>query len=263
MTNDFSADLETPVSAFLKLAPLQPIFLLESVEKSETIGRYSFIGILPQKFFILEDAAQCNGYFDALEQQLQSLPAKENGRLSSGLVGFLSYPICSLLHPKLNVKRSSEPLAGFVLPSAILAFDHLKNRIYLHSILSENEQDSLAKEIRVSLRNVLPLPKFGLSSEPKSNIAQADFYGMVQRAREFIASGDIYQVVLSMQFDGETEAHPFHMYRALRMINPSPYMFYLNFQDQFQFFGSSPETLVRTEGSKVLLRPIAGTRPRG
>jgi len=85
---------------------------------------------------------------------------------------------------------------------------------------------------------------------------------MVERAREFIAAGDIYQVVLSMQFEGESEAHPFQMYRALRMINPSPYMFYLNFQDRFQFFGSSPETMVRTEGSKIVLRPIAGTRPR-
>src|SRR5262249_16966050 len=80
---------------------------------------------------------------------------------------------------------------------------------------------------------------------------------------EYIAAGDIFQVVLSMQFEGETEAHPFQMYRALRMINPSPYMFYLNFNDHFQFFGSSPETLVRTDKNKVILRPIAGTRSRG
>jgi anthranilate synthase component 1 len=86
---------------------------------------------------------------------------------------------------------------------------------------------------------------------------------MVERAREHIAAGDIYQVVLSMKFDGESEADPFQMYRALRMINPSPYMFYLNFQDRFQFFGSSPETMVRTERSRILLRPIAGTRRRG
>ena len=85
---------------------------------------------------------------------------------------------------------------------------------------------------------------------------------MVEKARDHIAAGDIFQVVLSMQFDGETEADPFQMYRALRMINPSPYMFYLNFRKQFQFFGSSPETLVRTEGHKVILRPIAGTMPR-
>ena len=86
---------------------------------------------------------------------------------------------------------------------------------------------------------------------------------MVQQAKEHIAAGDIYQVVLSMRFEGESEADPFQMYRALRMINPSPYMFYLNFQDRFQFFGSSPETMVRTERSRILLRPIAGTRRRG
>lgn len=263
MTNEFAADLETPVSAFLKLGALKPVFLLESVEKNETLGRYSFIGILPKQFFVLEEPSEASSYFQLLEQQIQSLPIKENGRLSSGLIGFLSYPVSSLLHPKLKVKRSGDPLAGFVLPSAILTFDHLKNRIHFHSILNEQEQISLAQEIRACLRALLPLPRSGRSSEPKSNLSHSEFCAMVERAKEFIAAGDIYQVVLSTQFEGESEADPFQMYRALRMINPSPYMFYLNFQDRFQFFGSSPETMVRTEGSKILLRPIAGTRPRG
>ena len=263
MSTEFAADLETPVSAFLKLEPFQPLFLLESVEKNETVGRYSFIGILPQQFFVLEDPLNADAYFESLQQQIRSLPAKQNGRLSSGLVGFFSYPICSLLHPKLNVKRSDEPLAAFVLPTAILSFDHLKNRIYLHSILADDEEKKLAHDIRSSLKLVLPLPKSGKSSEPMSRVSRDQFCSMVDRARELIAAGDIYQVVLSMQFEGESDANPFQMYRALRMINPSPYMFYLNFRDRFQFFGSSPETMVRSEGSKVLLRPIAGTRKRG
>ncbi len=107
------------------------------------------------------------------------------------------------------------------------------------------------------------MPRSGSSSEPVANVSKKEFESMVERARAFIAAGDIYQVVLSMQYDGESEADPFQMYRALRMINPSPYMFYLNFQDRFQFFGSSPETMVRTERSRILLRPIAGTRKRG
>ncbi len=263
MSNEFAADLETPVSAFLKLGPLQPVFLLESVEKNETLGRYSFIGILPKEYFVLEEPSEASSYFQLLEQQILSLPTKENGRLTSGLIGFLSYPISSLLHPKLKVKRSNDPLAGFVLPSAILSFDHLKNRIHLNSILNEQEQTKLSQEIRTCLRGLLPLPRAGKSSEPKSNLSHSEFCAMVERAKEYIAAGDIYQVVLSTQFEGESEADPFQMYRALRMINPSPYMFYLNFQDRFQFFGSSPETMVRTEGSKILLRPIAGTRPRG
>jgi len=262
MRNEFAADLETPVSAFLKLTPLQPSFLLESVEKNETMGRYSFIGILPSQYFVLEEPTQLDSFFQTLEAQIQILPQKENGRLSSGLIGFLSYPLSSLLHPKLHFKRSADPLAGFVLPSAILCFDHLKNKIYLNSLLGENEEQDLAKQIRSCLRAVLPLPASGKSSEPKSNLTHNEFCSMADRAREFIAAGDIYQVVLSMQFEGETEAHPFQMYRTLRMINPSPYMFYLNFQDRFQFFGSSPETMVRTEGPKIILRPIAGTRPR-
>ncbi|HEY7162068.1 MAG TPA: anthranilate synthase component I family protein [Acidobacteriota bacterium] len=95
-------------------------------------------------------------------------------------------------------------------------------------------------------------------------MSEAEFGSMVERAKEYIAAGEIYQVVLSMEFQGETEVHPFQMYRALRMINPSPYMFYFNFRDEFQFFGSSPETMVRSDANKrILLRPIAGTRPRG
>jgi anthranilate synthase component 1 len=263
MRIEFAADLETPVSAFLKLAPFQPVFLLESVEKNETMGRFSFIGILPAEYFTLNDPTQLDPYFQILEAKIQSLPQKENGRLFSGMIGFLSYPLSSLLHPKIRFRRADEPLAGFVLPSAILCFDHLKNKIYLNSILPENEEQRLARELRSALRSMLQLTPSGKSSEPKCNMSYREFCAMVDRARELIAAGEIYQVVLSMQFDGETDAHPFQMYRALRMINPSPYMFYLNFHDTFQFFGSSPETMVRTEGSKIILRPIAGTRPRG
>jgi anthranilate synthase component 1 len=263
MSNELAADLETPVSAFLKLAPLKPVFLLESVEKNETLGRYSFIGILPKQYLVLENPTDADSFFASLQRQLAKLPDRRNGRLTAGFVGFLSYPLSALLHPKLHIRRSGEPFAGFVLPSAILCFDHLKNRIHVNSILEEEDQKRLCTEIRTCLQTILPLPRHGRSSEPRANLSKNEFCSMVNQAGEFIAAGDIYQVVLSMQFAGESEADPFQMYRALRMINPSPYMFYLNFQDRFQFFGSSPETMVRAEGSGLLLRPIAGTRPRG
>jgi anthranilate synthase component 1 len=265
MTSDFefAADLETPVSAFLKLTPLDPVFLLESVDKNETIGRYSFIGILPNQFFVLEKPDASSAFFASLSECLRELKPGAATRLSTGLVGFFSYHAAALLHPKLQMKPSPYPLAAFVLPSAILAFDHFNHRVLLSSILPEAEQFDLAKQIRACLlQTIVPLPCSGKSSEPHSNLSTNEFCKLVERAHEYVAAGDIFQVVLSMQFQGESLAHPFQMYRALRMINPSPYMFFFNFKNQFQFFGSSPETMVRTEGKKVILRPIAGTRRR-
>jgi len=259
---EFAADLETPVSAFLKLTPLEPVFLLESVERNETVGRYSFLGIGPRKYFILNTGDDCALFFNEIEQTLKTISAEDRIRLASGLVGFFSYHLCSFLQPKIPAKHSDCPLAGFVLPSAILIFDHLKRRISFSSILPEAEQTSLIKEIRTCLQTIVRIPRSGKSTTPRANLSKNEFCAMVEKARDYIAAGDIFQVVLSMQFDGETEADPFQMYRALRMINPSPYMFYLNFRKEFQFFGSSPETLVRTEGHKLILRPIAGTMPR-
>jgi anthranilate synthase component 1 len=264
---EFAADLETPVSAFLKLAPLNPVFLLESVERNETIGRYSFIGILPSRFFVLNQPSEGNDFFSSIEQFLKTNGRQSDLRLASGLVGFISFHASGFLLPKMNMKPSPFPLAAFVLPSAVLVFDHVKRKMMLSSILSKTEERDLVQQILTSLQTIVPLPRAGKSSEPVSKMSKAEFCKMVERAREYIVAGDIFQVVLSMQFEGESRAHPFQMYRALRMINPSPYMFYFNFQNQFQFFGSSPETLVRTEKvdgvNKVILRPIAGTRRRG
>lgn len=266
-TVEFAADLETPVSAFLKLAPLDPVFLLESAERNETVGRYSFIGILPKQFYVLNEPTDHVRFFEMLVKGISGLSAEPETRFSAGLVGFLSYHLAALLHPKLQPKTTGFPLAGFVQPSAILTFDHLKRRLILSSVLPETEQHDLAKQIRLCLQNPLSLPASGKASEPVSSISRTQFCDMVDRAKESIRCGDIYQVVLSMPFEGQSSAHPFTLYRALRMINPSPYMFYFNFRNEFQFFGSSPETMVRTErsnGSKrIVLRPIAGTRKRG
>ncbi len=261
--HEFAADLETPVSAYLKLRPLEPVFLLESVERNETVGRYSFIGVLPKQYVVLNGPGHAETFFRSLADILQQIHVEDGLRFSAGLVGFFSYHMAAFLHPKIPARPTAFPLAGFVQPSAILVFDHLKRKILLTSILSESEQAALARQIRTCLQTIVPLPRSGASSNPIGNITKEDFCSRVERAREYIASGDIFQVVLSMQFEGESKADPFQMYRALRMINPSPYMFYFNYRNEFQFFGSSPETMVRTDSGKVQLRPIAGTRPRG
>ncbi len=260
---EFAADLDTPVSAFLKLAPLQPVFLLESAEKNETVGRYSFIGILPRQYFVLEKAEKAGEFFSALDDVRRSLPAWPWSRFGMGLVGFFSYPVAALLHPKVSIRQTGgEPLAAFVLPSAIVIFDHLKRTISFASLLTGSEEQALAADLRRCMKSAPVLPRSGRSSEPEPNLSANDFGDRVTRALEYIRAGDIFQVVLSVKFQGRTDADPFQMYRALRMINPSPYLFYLNFAGVC-FFGSSPETMVRTAGAKVVLRPIAGTRPRG
>ena len=262
ISHQFAADLETPVSAFLKLTPLQPIFLLESVERNEAVGRFSFLGILPKEHLIWNTDQEANTFFQQVTESVSKLHVDQNCPLSSGLIGFISYHAAARLHPKLPLKPTRFPLAGFVLPGAILTFDHVKRRITLSSCLSSNEEAILANEIKTCLDRPCGCRNQENQQFRTSRTSNTEFCNQVSRILKHIHDGDIYQVVLSMQFEGETEAHPFQMYRALRMINPSPYMFYLNFQDRFQFFGSSPETMVRTEGSKIVLRPIAGTRPR-
>lgn len=264
MKIELAADLETPVSAFLKLAPLEPVFLLESVEQNEKIGRYSFVGILPRKYFVLQQSENPESFFADISQCLDRLPLNGNMRLSSGLVGFFSYHACEFLHPKISKKPTQEPIAAFVLPTAVLIFDHFTHKILLTSILSEPELQDLSHQIRGCLRKSISVDLYGKSSEPRSNLTEREFSDLVDRAKQYIAAGDIFQAVLSMEFRGESDSHPFQMYRALRMINPSPYMFYFNFRNEFQFLGSSPETMVRIDGNqRALLRPIAGTRPRG
>jgi anthranilate synthase component 1 len=266
--HQFAADLETPVSAFLKLLPLNPLFLLESVERNETVGRFSFLGILPKKYILWSPSETATEFFGNLAQCLSELEIVDHSPLDSGLVGFISYHAASYLHPKLTPKKTRYPLAGFVVPSAILTFDHVKRKISLTSNLVHDEEQSLAQEIKTCLQSSVRLPRYGKSTIPASVTSKNDFCNQVSRVLKYIHDGDIFQAVLSMQFEGRSDADPFQMYRALRMINPSPYMFYLNFQDRFQFFGSSPETMVRTEKrpdgrTRIVVRPIAGTRPRG
>ncbi|RMG48964.1 MAG: anthranilate synthase component I [Acidobacteria bacterium] len=272
------ADLETPVSAFLKLLPLRPVFLLESVEGGEILGRYSFIGLRP--LLRLEVSADHTlvvdgesrhrlsaNPFSILREVLQRLNGPspdELPRFSGGLVGYVGYDMIRFIERLPDVAREAMPfpLAAFCLPSVILAFDHLQRKISLIGSLRERDDDGLIDRIQRLLESSVPSWPAQASSPPRPNRSREQFVKQVERAKAYIAAGDIFQVVLSIRFEGETEAHPFQVYRALRMINPSPYMYYLDF-GAYQIVGSSPESLVRLENGRAMLRPIAGTRPRG
>lgn len=273
------ADLETPVSAFLKLLPLRPVFLLESVEGGEILGRYSFIGLRPllllevfaDRTLIVEGESRqwlSENPFLILKKILHRLngspSSDELPRFSGGLVGYAGYDMVRFIERLPNVTQETMPfpLAAFCLPSVILAFDHLQRKISLIGARRELEGDRLIAQIQQFLKSSVPSWPAQASSPPRPNRSREQFVEQVERAKAYIAAGDIFQVVLSIRFEGETDAHPFQVYRALRTINPSPYMYYLDF-GPYQIVGSSPESLVRLENGRAMLRPIAGTRPRG
>jgi anthranilate synthase component 1 len=274
---DITADLDTPVSAYLKLAPFRPRFLLESVEGGR-LGRHSFIGfgdglelrlmshefrINGESFRLDESPAATLG---ACRRALEIAPRlrPELPGFSGGLVGFAGFDLAHrLLEVRRNGTRAPEPLAAFVATSSLLVFDHLTRRAALLTDGTEADRLRLRRDLLAALRAPLAAPReSGGHAEPRPSLDRAGFFERVERARDYIASGDVYQVVLSVRFSGECDLDPFQVYRALRLLNPSPYMYYLDLGD-LQVVGSSPEALARLQGRQACLRPIAGTRPRG
>ena len=272
---EIAADLDTPVSAFLKLRELDPVFLLESVAGGERVGRYSFIGIGRRHEVTLEaDALTVDGSargitgdpLVALEQWLTGLQlsAPELRRAPAGLVGYVGYDAAAWFErlPAAGSPPLPLPTAAFVVPRALLAFDHVRSTLTCHP-LAPGEDPALQREIEDALRtNAASPPGAGASGEPAASLSRAEFVGAVERAQEHIRAGDAYQIVLSVRFSGETAADPFAVYRALRLLNPSPYLYYVR-AGGAEVVGSSPEALARLQGRRALLRPIAGTRPRG
>lgn len=293
------ADLETPVSAFLKLRGEGPAFLLESIEGGERLARYSFIGTDPIALLTLKDglASTVRGddryvaaYLDPLVPLADLVatyrtPAEHDlplPRFSGGAVGYLSYEAVRAFEPRVPAAPGPGlglPDGAWMLTDSLLVFDHLARTIKAVSHVVLDPERTLAEayaraEARIDelierIRGVQPpMPRGGeLSPVPaeerqEPNTSRARYLEIVERAREYIAAGDIFQVVLSQRVDVESAVHPFSIYRALRTINPSPYMFYLDFVD-YQIVGASPELLVRLEGNVVANHPIAGTRPRG
>ena len=278
---DIAADLDTPVSAYLKLRDLKPRFLLESVEGGERLARYSFLGFGEALELRMDaDALYTNDksearpvdkqqYLDALRRALAVAPRPgpqvEGLPFAGGLVGVSGYDVVRLFErlPHATKPQRDIPDAAFVAPASLLIFDHLTRRVALLHDGPEMERQALRKEVISRLRGPVPNGSGPVEiGTAKTSFSEAEFSERVEACKEYIASGDIYQIVISVLFRGRTDVAPFEVYRALRLLNPSPYMFFFEFGD-LKVVGSSPEALVKLNGTTASLRPIAGTLPRG
>ncbi len=277
---EIMADLETPVSAYLKVARGDYSFLLESVEGGEQLARYSFIGTEPA----LVLRTETNNAVDPLpliEKELARFRlATDSGlpRFHGGMVGYLGYEVARYFEelPSPQPDPLGLPESVFMLADTLLIFDHLTHKIKVVSHAHVNGDVEAAYRNATNKIDVLvarlrqPIsPQYHLSSSHEqslvpasSNLSRTEFEERVRRAKEYICAGDIIQVVLSQRLARPTTASPFTLYRALRSLNPSPYMYYLKMGD-CHIVGASPELLVRVEGGIVSNHPIAGTRPRG
>ncbi len=278
------ADLETPVSAYLKLAQdKKNSFLLESVEGGETLGRYSFIGMEPDLVWTHKIGDE-----EKPLEKLRTLVAQSRIDLidpelppmgSSGLFGYMGYGMVRLIEniPDENPDPIGIPDCLMIRPTIMVVFDNVKSRLWIVTTVRETSGDAgalydaaSARVNRVLDRLYDPLPAnilhgntaLTLPLAVESSVTKQDYLSMVAKADDYIRAGDIFQVVLGQSFSMPFDLPGFALYRSLRRTNPSPFLFYLNFGD-FQIVGSSPEILVRVRDNKVTIRPIAGTRRRG
>jgi anthranilate synthase component 1 len=297
---ELPADLETPVSVYLKLQDEGPSFLLESISGGEQVARYSFIGVRPRALLSVvgnrvvtrEDGRERTSVLSERDSPLDALkgvmaaftPVQLPGlpRFSGGAVGFLAYDAVRRFEhlPATTVDELGLPEAAFMLADTLVAFDHARQRLlvissaYMEGDVSTAYLRAVARidEIVARLRAPMPHPRFPAASGARpvvvSNFTQPQFEAVVRRAKDYIAAGDIFQVVLSQRLACETDVHPFSIYRSLRRLNPSPYMVFMRFPGglgapPLHVIAASPEMHVRLEDHKAELRPIAGTRPRG
>jgi anthranilate synthase component 1 len=298
VVREISADLETPASAYLKLRRSGPSFLLESVEGGERIARYSFIGVEPRCVYILRGRTlerRGNGSvqiltaeadsdpFRLLEEEMRklSIPAAPVSpvklpRFLGGLVGYMGFECVRYFEPRLDPLLHPSPLpeAVFLLADTIVAFDHVRNSMFLIAYPFDGEKEARRKlnTLEKRLRKPLAVESAPAAGSPapvdfQSNVGPERYEKMVRDAKEHIFAGDVFQVLPSQRLSRTTKAQPFDIYRALRRLNPSPYMFFFDFGtldgEPFYLAGSSPEVFVRLEGNRASLRPIAGTSPRG
>jgi anthranilate synthase component 1 len=278
---DIAADLDTPVSAYMKLKPFRPRFLLESVESGERLARYSFIGLGEAVTIELHpDRLTVNGKAEArpanaAEWQTMMRGALERAPLlkpqidgipfDGGLVGTTGYDVVRFFErlPPNRAERDGLPQAAYVAPESLLVFDHLTRRVALLHAGDERDRQALRTAVVKALRGGLDAPdRPGKFSPAEASMTQREHAASVVSAKAHIKAGDIYQIVLSVRFAGRTDLDPFQTYRGLRLLNPSPYMYFFELGD-LRVAGSSPEALVRLTGRTASLRPIAGTRPRG
>jgi len=271
---DIAADLHTPVSAFLRLADLEPRHLLESVEQGGQ-GRYSFIGFGKTSRVGVSEAGVAidgdlvstevlGGLRMALDAAFSTGPAISGQPFAGGLVGATAFDMVRHLYPLPPATHTrSVPLGVHMSTESQLVFDHFTRRIALLHAGSEGERAALRDEVIAALSGPVQVPwPTGRRQRPRPSLRKGEFVDRVRRVKRHISAGDVYQLVLSIRFAGESDLSPFAVYRALRLLNPSPYMYFLDFGD-LQMVGSSPEALVKLRGETAELRPIAGTRRRG
>ncbi|HSC29562.1 MAG TPA: anthranilate synthase component I [Vicinamibacterales bacterium] len=298
VVREILADLVTPVSAFLKIAEHSDYaFLFESVEGGERVARYSFLGKDP--FLVLRangrrTSVERSGTTTDLDEpfvpvlrrlmaEFRSPPVPGLPRFTGGAVGFIGYDASPVFEPALEAAwqraawiddAQAGEGAGFMLFDTVLAFDHVKHRILIIANARVTADEDLRALYQFACAKIQfverelerglsqPEPPAPVAPDVRSNVDKETFERAVLAIKEHIAAGDIYQAVLSQRFESRLTADPFTVYRALRHVNPSPYMYFIRMGD-LAIVGSSPEMLVRVEGRRVETHPIAGTRPRG
>ena len=276
------ADFLTPVSAFLKLEKDRPYaFLLESVEGGETVARYSFLGCDPFLITRYRKGQPSDEFMQNLRSTLRRFKSVTLPNLppfTGGAVGYFGYDMVRAIENIPDTGRDDLGIDDAVLMfyKTVLAFDHLRHQIHIISNLLVDESkepletqyakaEDEIRNIEALLRMPMEPPVSTPSQEEvqvRSNFEKNDYLNAVSKAKEYIAAGDIFQVVLSQRFEVDLKTAPFDIYRALRIVNPSPYMYFLKMPDA-AIVGSSPEMLVKIQGDEAAYRPIAGTRPRG
>jgi anthranilate synthase component 1 len=294
LVREVLADLDTPLSTYLKLARGPYSFLLESVEGGEQWGRYSFIGLPCREVLKVygrevrlerdgevverEDVADPLAWIEAYAKRFKVAERPDLPRLAGGLMGYFGYDTVRYVEPRLAGVAKPDPLGTpdilLMLCEELVVFDNLSGKLKLIVHADPGSADSVARaEVRLDelldkLRQPLALPEAGLApvevgeEDFVSGFSQAGFERAVERIREYIVDGDVMQVVPSQRLSIPYKAQPLDLYRALRCLNPSPYLYFMD-MGNFHVVGSSPEILVRVEAGQVTVRPIAGTRPRG
>jgi anthranilate synthase component 1 len=285
LRHTFIADTETPVSAYLKLRGAGPSFLLESAEGGQRVGRWSFLGVHPRAVMRLDDGVLTvdgeerpfEDPYTAVSEELaryRAAPLADLPPFAGGAVGLFGYDLVRWVEPTVGRRddRLGVPDLALMVSDVLLAFDHLRREltilanVFAGDDLERGYADAVSAIADVRERLAAPVPR--LRREPgdpprwESNVGSEGYARGVEVAKDYIRAGDIYQVVPSQRWSADCPVEAFSIYRGLRAVNPSPYMYFLDFED-FQIAGASPEVLVTVSGRKVSQRPIAGTRPRG
>ena len=301
---ELAADFETPVSAFHKLNAKgnSPCFLLESAEKSDQIGRFSFLGTDPmievrsrgrkisvkkagqddfETYHLSKKKGDPLHELERIMSRFQPVEVDGLPVFSGGAVGFLGYDMVRFFEPTIAKPPRDHlmlPEMAFLITASVVIFDHRFRKLQVVANICTDDFEDLKSGYEAARERIddvvdrltkpMSFSSFSLMTEPgelkyKSNTKQAEYEAMVETAKEYILAGDIFQVVPSQRFQMKFEGAPIDLYRSLRHVNPSPYMFCLQFGDEFALVGSSPEVHVQTINGKIKIRPIAGTRWRG